>query len=160
MDSASHTCGGTSVEVLREMVRLAENNRNEQLKMLDRVNQYNMAVIAFSGAFLSLLVSLKFSKITVETAGAFLLISVTLSLIALAPRHIKGGNLIIDDDVSALRSGKHLDLGPYLLETADLTEKAVVAINELGRRKRLWTIFSAVFLALALLTAYITFVYA
>jgi hypothetical protein len=36
--------------VLREMVRLAENRRTEALEMIERINRYNLAIIAFSGA--------------------------------------------------------------------------------------------------------------
>ena len=153
----SHT---PDIDVLREMVRLAENRRNEEFAHIERVNRYNLALIAFSGSFLSLLITASFPKQTVGIVGAFLIISIIFSLIAIRPRTLKNGVLIIEDDIQNLRSGQRVSLYDYLLETAEFTEQAANSATMLSHTKKRLTIFSALFLALALAATYYLYVYA
>jgi hypothetical protein len=148
------------ITVLREMVRLAENRRKEELEQIERVNRYNLALIAFSGSFLSLLVTAKFPILTVQISGFFLGFSVVASLIALRPRVIRGGTLVIDEDVAALREGKDLTLSDYLLVTSDLTDKAGTSAAALSHQKKWWTQAAAICLALALALTYYLYAYA
>lgn len=147
------------IDVLREMVRLAESRRTEELQRVSTVNQYNMALIGFAGGFLSLLVTASFPHITVIIAGAFLIISITMSLISLAPRTLKGAIVRIDDDVSDMRNGKNISMSQFLLDTADIMEKAGFIISNRGQEKKLLTVLSTFFLALALFTTYIIYVF-
>ncbi len=144
--------------VLREMIRLAENRRNEEFQALERISQYNLALIAFSGSFLSLLITAELPKVIPMISGVFLIASVSISLIAIRPKSIIGGTLVIDRDVTALKSGQHIALSDYLLETAHLLDEANNMIGPLRRRRVKLTIISAVFLALALFSSYTLFV--
>jgi len=159
MEHATHGTA-TDIDILREMVRLAENRRTEELEHIDRVNRYNLALIAFSGSFLSLLVSTHFEPTVVRLAGFFLCLSILSSLIALRPRKLKGGAIVIDEDVQALRSGQSLQLHSYLLDLADLTERAASSANIFSRDKKRWTIYSAILLAISLISTYILYAYA
>ena len=83
------------------MVRIAESRRDEELAHIERVNRYNLALIAFSGSFMSLLVTAGFSFLVVRIAGIFLIASIACSLFALKPRKTAAA-LVIDDDVKFL----------------------------------------------------------
>lgn len=139
------------------MIRLAENRRNEEFQALERISQYNLALIAFSGSFLSLLITATLPKIVPMISGVFLIVSVSVSLFAIRPKSIAGGTLVIDKDVAAIKSGKRIALGEYLLETAALLDAANNTIGPLRRKRVKFTIASAIFLALALLSAYTAF---
>lgn len=80
MQEIKNVPANTHTDVLREMVRLAEARRTEELQMMERVNHYNLALIAFSGSFLSLLVTAHFANVVVIIAGCILLISIGLSI--------------------------------------------------------------------------------
>ncbi|MEN9561174.1 MAG: hypothetical protein RIQ56_447, partial [Candidatus Parcubacteria bacterium] len=114
----------TDIEVLKEMVRLAENRRTEEFRAIERLNQYNLALIAFSGAFLSLLVTANFEVLTVQLSGLALLISISISLLTIRPRTLKGAVLTVDEDVRAIQRGEKLLLNDYLIETAYLLDSA------------------------------------
>ena len=148
------------IDILREMIRLAENRRSEEIQAIERLIKYNLALIAFSGSFLSLLLTTTISKPIVEIAGWFLLVSVASSLLAIRPRSVFGGTLVVSDDVKALRKGESISLREYLLETADLLEQANAKIAPVRRYRAQMTIFSAILLALALFATYALYVYA
>lgn len=139
------------------MIRLAENRRNEEFQALERISQYNLALIAFSGSFLSLLITAALPKIIPMISGMFLIASVSVSLFAIRPKSIAGGTLVIDKDVAAIKSGKRIALEAYLLETASLLDAANNTIGPLRRKRVTLTIASATFLALALVSAYTAF---
>lgn len=151
---------GQDIAVLREMVRLAENRRNEEFEHIERVNRYNLALIAFAGSFLSLLVTVKLAVVIVQIAGAFLLLSIVFSLLAIMPRKMKGGTLVVEDDVKIIRSGHTLDLQEYLLSTAELTDRAAANAAIFSKIKKWLTLFSVFFLAISLATAYYLHAYA
>ncbi len=150
----------TDIDVLREMVRLAENRRAEMNESLERINRYNLALVAFSAGFLSLLVTVSFNLFIVQASGLLLLFSIFFSLLAIRPRTLKGVTLMIDQDVDILKKNIHIELREYLLVTAELTDVAATKINERGAEKKRFTILSAVSLALALITTYILYAYA
>jgi hypothetical protein len=150
----------TDVEVLREMIRLAENRRNEELAAIEGVNKYNLALIGFAGGFLSLLVTATFPKIIVQVTGFFLLLCIGTSFLTIRPRILKNGSLKIDSDVMAVRNGAVLPYKDYLLAVGDLTNLAATAAKQLALIKRRLTIISAIFLACALLSTYILYSYA
>src|SRR3989338_3360277 len=113
------------IDVLREMVRLAEMRRTEALDMIERLNKYNLAIIAFAGTFLSVLVTSELPRSAVQFSGIFLIISITGSLYAVRPQRVPdGGALDVANDVKAFRAGQTLDLQSYLLDVADLTNTA------------------------------------
>lgn len=150
----------TDLDVLREMVRLAENRRNEELVNIERLSKYNFAIIAFAGSFLSLLLSVSLQKFIVNFSGLPLIVSILLSIFALRTRSVKGGNIIIDQDVEDLRMGNVLMIENYLLDTADLTNHAAKNLREYSVIKKKITMISASFLAFALILTYILHVYA
>jgi len=142
------------------MVRLAEDRRTEALQSLEKVNQYNLALIAFAGSFLSLLVSLPFERTTIIVVGLFLLSTIFLSLWNIRPQTVKGGVLVIDEDVKAMRDKKKIIYADYLLDIADLTSRASIQIQKVMLLKKRGTIYSACFLAIGLFLTYILHVYA
>jgi|GEM_PF-6237398 len=146
-----------NLDVLREMVRLAERRCEEELHMIERVNQYNLALIAFSAGFLSFLVANDFSKSTVGVIGASLIASFVLSLIAISPRRLKG-TLEIIEDVEAIRKRERLLLHDYLLSVAELTDTVAMNVSILVRKKKKITIYAAIFLAVALIGTYILYI--
>ena len=150
----------TDIEVLREMVRLAEKRRDEEFHRMEKLNTYNLALIAFAGSFLSLLVSIQFDVVVVQISGALLIISILSSLLAIRPRTIHGGTVVIDSDVRAVRNGERLSQQLYLLDTADLTEGAARSMAQSASQKTRLTIISAILLACALLAAYTLVAYA
>lgn len=150
----------TDIDVLREMVRLAENRRTEELEIVNRLNQYSLGLIVFSGAFISLLVTVSFPSYVVLIAGFFLLISIFCSLLSLRPKKVKGGSLVIFEDVDAVKRGERLELKEYFVITADITENAADNIAKRGDEKKVWVIIAALFLAIALLATYTLYVYA
>ncbi len=152
--------GDTDIEVLREMVRLAENRREEEFKITEKLNQYNLALIGFSGGFLSLIISTKLPAVIVQVSGICLIISILLSLLAIRPRTLRGGTLTIDEDVKAMQEGKNISLRDHLLMTADLLDRANRALGPLRRKKSFVTLFAAIFLAISLLSTYILYAYA
>lgn len=141
------------IAVLREMIRLAENRRMEEHKMLENVNRYNLALIAFSAGFLSLLVTANFSKETIHIAGFMLLVSILVSLLAIAPRTFKG-TIVIYEDIEMLRKGEYFALHEYLLLTAEAVEIIGNNIDCLVGKKRNLTMISGFCLFLALLFTY------
>ncbi len=150
----------TDIAVLREMVRLAENARSETVQSLERLNQYNLGIIAFNAGFMSFLVSNSFPMTTIRVAGIFLLISMFTSLFALSPKKIRGAVLRVDTDVRALKQGEQIDLYEFLLATAELTDRAFVILQERAKEKKFLTIFSSTFLVLALVFTYTLYAYA
>ena len=149
------------IAVLREMVRLSEARRSEALDAIEKVNKYNLALIAFSGSFLSLIVTSDIDQEIVRIAGAFLVASIVISLITIRPMKIKGGILVIDKDVDEIRkTGETFPLEQYLLDIADLTSRAAIAIDKVTSVKKSGTICSAFLLAFALLSTYIYHGYA
>ena len=149
------------IDVLREMVRLAEMRRTEALDMIERLNKYNLAIIAFAGTFLSVLVTSELPRSAVQFSGIFLIISITGSLYAVRPQRVPdGGALDVANDVKAFRAGQTLDLQSYLLDVADLTNTAAGQLHTVARKKKEVTLFAALFLALSLVTSYTLFVYA
>ncbi len=150
----------TDIDVLREMVRLAERLRDEEFLSMERTNRYNSGLIAFSTGFLSFMINAQFPKATVQIAGIFLIGSIITSLIALSPRKLHGAAVRIDEDIKAIWSGAQLDLPAYLLETADVTDKAAMAIAKRGSQKKYLTVISALCLAFALGTTYYLYTYA
>lgn len=152
--------GQTSIEVLREMVRLAENRRAEEFESLERMNKYNFALVGFSGSFLALLLTVHAARSVVQAAGLFLLISILTSLMALQPRIVKGGVLTIDDDVEAVKHGHILNFHAYLLDVAEFTDQAGQHAAIVAKEKKRLTIFAAIFLAIALLVTYALIAYA
>lgn len=153
------TTGHIAHEVLREMVRLAEKRRSEELEAFERLSRHNLSLIAFDAGFLSLMITMGFGKAIVAPSGLLLLFSIAFSLLSVRPRTLKGGSLSVEDDIRALRAGEDLPLREYLLETAELTERAaetIAARVAIGKR---YTILSACFLALALLMTYTLYVF-
>lgn len=148
------------IEVLREMVRLAENRRTEMFDSIEKVNKYNLAIIAFSAGFLSLLVSAQLDLLLVRIAGASLLFSILLSLFAVRPKTILGASLMINDDVELLKKGIAIQTNEYLLLVAELTDVAATNLNARAKEKKILTILSAIFLAFALFSSYILYAYA
>lgn len=148
------------IAVLREMVRLAEHRREEAVDMIDKINKYSLAVVAFAGSFLSLLISANLSINIVRFSGLCLVLSIIFSLIAIQPKRVKGGVLDIADDVDAIHQQKKLLLHNYLLETAALTNSAAESLQMHANNKKKWTIVAALFLALSLITTYILYAYA
>ncbi len=149
------------IAVLREMLRLAEKRRSEELELMERINKYNLALIAFAGAFLSLLVSRDFPRLVVQVSGALLLMSIFVSLFTVRPQLLKGaGALSIEDDVLLLKKNNTLTLKQYLLDSAELTDRAATSIAILTVEKKRWTILSAFFLVLALCSTYTLYSYA
>lgn len=148
------------IAVLREMVRLAEDRRTEALEGLDRVNRYNLALIAFSGSFLSLLVSIQVDPDIVQIGGIGLIISIFVSLATVRPQNVPGGALEVTADVQAFRAGTPQPLRTYLIDVADLTNIAAASLNRLARVKKRGTIISAIFLAFSLAVTYILYAYA
>ncbi len=148
------------IAVLREMIRITENWRDEQLQTIERINQYNLALVAFSGAFLSLLITAQFSRPITEICGLCLLVSIAISLLTVRPMRMKFGAVVIDNDVEMLRNGEILGLHDYLLDVADLTNQVTHSMDRFVRVKKKWTIYSAIFLALALVSTYTLYVYA
>jgi hypothetical protein len=147
--------------IIREMVRLAENRRTEAIGRLEKINQYNLAMIGFSGTFLSLLVTAEFPIAIVRVAGLSLIASIGVALCNISPKPLKGATLLIDEDVYALRRGE--DAGPfadYLLSVADLTEAAATVIHKRASVKKRWMTMSAIFLAFSLISTYILYAYA
>ena len=148
------------IEVLREMVRLAENRRTEMFESLERVNKYNLALIAFSATFLSVLVTASFELFIIQSAGALLIVSIFLSLFAIRPKTIHSAALKIDKDVEQIKKGQHVHLKEFLLVTAELTDNAATNINKRALEKKIFTICSALSLAFALTITYILYAYA
>lgn len=148
------------IDVLREMIRIAEGRRVEMLETLERINKYNLAIVAFSASFLSLLVTATFDVLIVQCAGIPLLLSIFVSLFAVRPKAIHGASLVIDEDVEILKKGTHLDYREYLLLVAELTDAAGSHLNKRTSEKKRLTIFSAILLALALITTYSLYAYA
>lgn len=147
--------------VLREMVRLAENRRTEELEGIERINKYNLALIAFTGSFLSLLITTKFPTVTVLIAGGFSLLSIGLSLVTIRPRTLRGGGaLSVRSDVTLMKNGEQMALRQYLLDTAELTDLAATSIGALSSVKKRLTIYSALSLAAAMVVTYTFYVYA
>jgi hypothetical protein len=142
------------------MVRLAENRRAEMLDAIEKVNKYNLALIAFSAGFLSLLVTVSFNIFIVRLAGGLLLLSIIFSLFAVRPKRIRGVTLMINDDVDLLKQGIEMDLKEYLLAVAELTDVAASTLNNRAKEKKTLTILSAISLALALSSSYILYAYA
>ena len=150
----------TDVDVLREMVRLAERRRNEELDALEKVNKYNLALIAFSGSFLSLLISTGLDVYIVRISGFALVLSILSSLSAIRPKILKGGAISIEDDVTSIKKGGNLNIQRYLVDVAELTNMAAISITKHTQEKRRWTIASASFLAFSLGITYILYAYA
>ncbi len=105
------------IEVIKEMVRLAEQRRAEELHRMEKLNNYNLALIAFSGSFLSLLVTANFALTVLRIGGFILLLSILSSLFAIRPRIIRGGSIVIDEDVQSLRAGSAILLATALFST-------------------------------------------
>ena len=161
MSCMSHDVSPESeILVLREMIRLAERRRDEEIAHIERVNRYNLALIAFAGSFLSLLISTDVPLFTFRIVGGVLILSLLLSLVALLPRTVEGGALLIDEDVLAIRKRNVPALSAYLLETANLTEQAASRLATLSISKKKWTICSAIVLVIAIATMYVLSAYA
>lgn len=143
------------ITVLREMVRIAENRRTEEFETVERMNKYNLALIAFCGSFLSLLFTVNVRFVTLSICGFILSLALICSFIAIFPRRIRNGALTIDEDIKLLESGKTLHLSQYLLDIAKLTDEASRQVALLVSKKKIWTIFSAALLAIAIISAYI-----
>lgn len=156
MQEASHD---EKIAVLREMIRIAETRRTEELEHIDRVNRHNLALIGFSGSFLSLLITVDLPLHIVQIAGSLLLSSVCCSLIAIMPRKLSA-SIFIEKDVEHYRYGYAYALHAYLLDIAGLQEKHATVLMEFSAKKKFWTILSAIFLAAALFITYVLFVYA
>jgi len=148
------------IAVLREMVRLAEHRREEALHMIEKVNQYNLAIIAFAGSFLSLLITVDFPKLIVQLSGISLVVSIVVSLYSIRPQKVVGGALDIADDIDALNKKELLTLTSYLLDVAELTNKAATSLHVLARAKKRTTIVAASLLAFSLIMTYTLFAYA
>lgn len=148
------------VDVLREMVRLAEKRRDEALHMIERMNKYNLAIVAFAGSFLSVLVTADMPIEAVRLSGACLIASVIVSIAAVRPERIQGGALDVAEDVVAFRQGQTPSLECYLADVAELTNGAAESLQHYANRKKKWTIVAALFLALSLVSAYILAAYA
>lgn len=149
-----------SIEVLREMVRLAEGRRGEALDMIEKMNKYNLALIAFAGTFLSLLISTNVPLPTLRFVGAFLILTVISSLVAIRPQKIRGGAPDISDDIRLFQEGKGYPLSEYLLAVASVTNEAASELHFIADVKKKFTILAALLLAFSLLLAYILFAYA
>jgi hypothetical protein len=147
------------IELLREMVRLAENRRTETRESLERVVKYNLALIAFSASFLSLLVTASFDILIVQVAGLLLIISILLSLFAVHPKSLQS-TVSVDQDIEAIKNGSNFDLHEYMLAVAELTEVTASNFNKRGSERKRYTIISAISLALALLITYSMYAYA
>lgn len=141
------------------MIRIAEARRQEEIEDLERINKYNLALIAFSGSFLSLLVSLPFPELVQQIAGGCLIISTLCSLFAILPRKV-GGFVVIEDDILALREGKNIFTEEFLLETATIFELVANNIQAFSYKKKQWTIASACVLAFSLIVTYTLIAYA
>lgn len=141
------------------MVLIAENRRHEELEELERMNKYNLALIAFAGSFLSLLVSLPFPSMVQQIAGGCLIISILCSLFAILPRKV-GGYVVIEDDILVLRKDESISSEEFFLETAAIFELVANNIQEFSYKKKRWTISSACVLALSLIITYILIAYA
>ena len=150
----------SDIQVLREMVRLAENRRTEQLQTIEKINQYNLGVIAFSGSFLSLLITIKVSPDIFYVSGFFALLAIGVSLWTIRPQILKGSILLISDDIKALREGQSMRLYDFLLATADLTEQTANAVSERAMKKKQNTIMGVFFLAISLLFSHCMYRYA
>ncbi|HVW67078.1 MAG TPA: hypothetical protein VHA78_05130 [Candidatus Peribacteraceae bacterium] len=148
------------IAVLREMVRLAENRRVEQLQMMERINQYNLGIIAFSGSFLSLLITIKVPSPIFYVSGCFALLAIGTALWTIRPQTLKGGTLLIADDIASIRRGEKLSLSDFLLTTSELTEHAANAASKRAHLKKQCTIIAVFFLAISLLFAYSLYAYA
>lgn len=146
--------------VLHEMVRLAEMSRTEALNTIERINKYNLALIAFAGSFLSLLISTNIAQPIVQIAGASLIITIILCLYTIRPQRIQGGTPDITDDIQILRSKQQLILSGYLLDVAELTNNASIALQKAGSHKKRTTIVAASFLAFSLVSTYSLVAYA
>lgn len=147
--------------VLREMVRLAEYRRGEAISMLEKINQYSMAMVAFSGTILSLLVTADFSEIAIMITGFPLIVSICCALMNIIPKPLKGATLLIQKDIDDLRTAQRMfSLDAYLLDIAELTETAATVIGGRATRKKRTMTISACFLALSLACSYFTFIYA
>ncbi len=145
----------TDIDVLREMVRIAENRRNEELEGTEKMNRYNLALIAFAGTFLSLIVTAKLHPVILIMSGFFLSSSIICSLLAIYPRKLIGGVLAVDEDIAALQRGETLYIHAYMIDTARLTDNAAQKAGELVGIKKRWTIFAALFLASSVVCTYI-----
>src|SRR3989338_4890572 len=148
------------IEVLREMVRLAENRRTEALEMIERLKKYNIALIAFAGSFLSLLITVGSSLLSLRVAGGSLVATICFSLYAVRPQRVHGGALNVASDVSSIKEQKNLLFAPYLLEVAELTNNAATTLHAFAISKQRVTTISALFLAFSLIGAYILYAYA
>lgn len=94
------------INVLREMVRLAENRRSEALDTTERMDKYNLALIAFAGSFLSLLLSVDISISILQISGANLIVAILISLFAVRPQRILGGSPDITEDIIFMKQQK------------------------------------------------------
>ena len=148
------------IQVLREMVRLAENRRTEALEMIERMNRHNLALIAFAGTFLSLLISLDIPLLVTRISGGSLICTILISLFTIRPQKVSGGTPDISEDIILLRSSKYLSISSYLLDVADVTSRAGSRLHGLAAIKKKTTIFAASFLAFSLLITYILLAYA
>jgi len=149
------------IDVLREMVRLAENRRAEALSALEKMNKYNLAIVAFAGSFLSLLVTVPMSIVIIRSAGLSLITSIIFAIWSIRPHRLRGGGALdIGDDVVALKHNQTLKIKQYLLDTAEFTNISANALQSYANNKRKWTIIAAVFLAFSLLITYILAAYA
>lgn len=146
--------------VLREMIRIADERRTVALDMLERVNKYNLALIAFAASFLSLLVTVEFPILIVQIAGACLIVSVFVALLNVSPKPIKGATLLLDEDIAHLKRGGTFQLQEYLLAVAELTENAASVVQQRVSIKKRWTTVSASFLVFSLLGTYLLYAYA
>lgn len=142
------------------MVRLAELRRYEALEMIERINKYNLAIIAFAGSFLSLLATADVEIYVVRFAGVNLILSIITSLLAVRPERVKGGALDVEEDVSALRNNEKISTEQYLLDVAVLTNDAARSLQLHANAKKKGTIIAALFLAFSLIVTYILVSYA
>ncbi len=145
--------------VLREMVRLAEIRRSEELLMLERINQYNIALIVFNGSFLSLLVTAEIRITIVQNAGLLLIASMILSIYGIWPKILRGG-VDIEDDLESYRRSEEMKIQEYLYATAKAVNEAAQNIAEFNIRKKKITGIAAILLAFSLLAVYIQYAYA
>ena len=148
------------IDVLREMVRISEDARTEQLQTIEKLNQYNLAIIAFAGSFLSLLITVKVPSMIFYPSGLCALLSIATALWTIRPRILKGGSLSIEEDARDIRQNRGPSLHTFLLLTAELTQQATQLATKLALHKRKLTIIAVIFLALSMCMAYRLYGYA
>lgn len=147
------------LDLILQILRLAEMRRSEELQMMEWINKYNIGSMVFNGSFLSLLVTASFDSHTLQVAGFFCIISMMLSVIGIWPTVLKA-TLLVEDDIAEAKKGNSMSLPQNLIATADVTTMAANNIAAYNKHKKAMAGSAIAFLATSIIVTYIRYTYA